>query len=83
MREKKRRDRLMHQAAQHPNWALGFLDEMWWSRLAQPALYAWTEGKPLHLLERVAAKGDPDPKGFCQLSRQTGFLGRDVTPSPE
>lgn len=55
----------MHRAAQHPDWVLGFVDETWWSRLAQPALHAWTEGKPLHLLERLAAKGDPDPQALC------------------
>src|SRR5918911_1877404 len=63
--KKKRRDRLMHRAAQHPDGVLGFVDETWWSRLAQPALQAWTAGKPLPLPERVAVKGDPDPKARC------------------
>jgi len=27
----------------HPDWALGFEDETWWSRLAQPNMNAWTE----------------------------------------
>jgi hypothetical protein len=36
MREKKRRDRLIRWALTQPTWALGFGDEVWWSRLAQP-----------------------------------------------
>jgi hypothetical protein len=30
------------------SWAVGFLDECWWSRVALPTLNAWAEeGKPL------------------------------------
>jgi transposase len=52
-------------ATQHPDWVLGFADETWWSRPAQPAMHAWTEGKPLQLLEPTIAHGDPDPKALC------------------
>ncbi len=38
---KKARDRLIRLAATHPDWVLGFQDECWWSRLAQPNLHAW------------------------------------------
>jgi hypothetical protein len=38
MPAKKARDRLIRLATSHPQWALGFEDETWWSRLAQPAL---------------------------------------------
>jgi len=31
----------MRLVATHPTWALGFEDEVWWSRLAQPALHPW------------------------------------------
>jgi hypothetical protein len=44
---------------------LGYLDETWWSRLAQPALHAWTEDEPWHLEERTADKADPDPKALA------------------
>jgi hypothetical protein len=44
---------------------LGFADEVWWSRLAQPALHSWTEGKGLRLEELVAGKADPDPKALA------------------
>ena len=45
---------------------LGFEDETWWSRLAQPALHAWSELKePLHLVEQTVASDDPDPKALA------------------
>jgi hypothetical protein len=53
-------------ALTHPDWALGYLDETWWSRLAQPALHAWSEPKePLHLVEQTVASDDPDPKALA------------------
>src|ERR1700737_4283077 len=60
--KKSARDRLIHLATTHPPWALGFQDETWWSRLAQPALHAWAEpDQPLRLVEQTVAKKDPDP----------------------
>ncbi len=55
MKEKRRRDRLMSVAAANPDaWAVGFLDECWWSRVALPTLSSWSEeGKPLRLLQEV------------------------------
>jgi len=36
---------------------LGFEDETWWSRLAQPALHAWVEpDQPVRLVEQTVAK---------------------------
>ncbi len=53
-------------AASHPDWALGFEDEVWWSRVALPALYAWSQAKEgLRLIERSVAKEDPDPKALA------------------
>ena len=46
-------------------WAVGFLDECWWSRLALPTLSSWAEeGKPLRLIQKSVAKDDPDPKAI-------------------
>lgn len=51
---------------QQVDWALGFEDETWWSRFAQPNLSAWTEADhPLHLVEQVKSKDDPDPKALA------------------
>ena len=64
--KKRRRDRLIRCAHAHPDWALGFEDETWWSRLARPALSAWTEpNRPLRLVEQSVAKDDPDPKALA------------------
>jgi transposase len=53
-------------AASHPEWALGFEDETWWSRLAQPALHAWTPAQqPVHLVEQTVPRSDPDPKALA------------------
>jgi transposase len=52
-------------AATHPDWVLGFQDETWWSRLALPALHAWTDDEPLRLVEQTVARTDPDPKALA------------------
>ena len=44
---------------------LGFQDEVWFSRLCQPNLYAWTDDKPLRLVEKEADPSDPDPKALA------------------
>ena len=69
MKEKKASfasDRLMEVAQANPDsWAVGFLDECWWSRLALPTLNSWSEqGKPLRLLQKSVAKDDPEPKAI-------------------
>ena len=46
-------------------WAVGYLDEVWWSRVAQPDMHAWSEVKqPLRLQELQVSKDDPDPKAL-------------------
>jgi hypothetical protein len=55
---------LIRLAQSHPEWVLGFLDETWWSRLAQPSLHAWTDDEPLRLVELQAPRADPDPKAL-------------------
>ncbi len=50
----------------HADGALGFADEVWWRRLAQPHLHAWAEAdQPLRLVEQTVAKDDPDPKALA------------------
>ena len=75
--KKKARDRLIRLAASHPDWVLGYQDETWWSRLALPALHAWTaEGDPLRLVERSAPKGDTDPKALSCYGLLRADTGR-------
>ena len=55
----------MSVAAAEPEWAVGFEDECWWSRLALPTLSSWAEeGKPLRLVQQSVAKDDPEPKAI-------------------
>jgi len=61
--EKNWRDRLIRLAARHPDWVVGYADEVWWSRLAQPALHAW--GETLRLKAKARAKDDPQPKALA------------------
>ena len=64
--KKSARDRLIRLAASHPTWALGFQDEVWWSRLARPSLQVWTEEDDrLRLVEQAVAQDDPDPKALA------------------
>jgi hypothetical protein len=58
--EKRRRDWLIRLAARHPDWALGFGDETWWTRVKQPSLQTWTD-EPVRLVEQSVATHDPDP----------------------
>ncbi len=44
---------------------LGFADEVWFSRLAQPALHAWTAGEALRLGLQPADRADPEPKALA------------------
>ena len=60
-----RRDRLIALAAARPEWAVGYEDETWWSRVAQPALHAWTAGEPVRLVEQTVAEDDADPKALA------------------
>lgn len=64
-RNKKRRDRWIRLAEAHADWVLGFADEVWWSRLAQPDRHAWAEGKPIRLQEMTLPKDDTDPKAVA------------------
>ncbi len=44
---------------------VGFEDECWWSRAAQPNLHSFSEeGEPLRLVEQSLPKDDPDPKAI-------------------
>ena len=53
-------------ASQQAGWAIGFLDEVWWSRFALPSMHAWQdESRPVRLVEQPWQKGDPDPKALA------------------
>lgn len=86
--QKKWRDRLIRLAQRHPDWLLGFEDEVWWSRLAFPVLHTWTDADhPLHLVEQaVAPPSAADPDAARKAIACYGLLVRDYapeTPLPE
>jgi DDE superfamily endonuclease len=54
---------------------LGFQDEVWWSRLARPALHAWAGGEPLRLREPPADAEDHDPKALACYGLLRGDTG--------
>lgn len=84
--KKHQRNRLIRLSEQHPNWALGFIDEVWWSRLQLPQMHSWTEEQPLPLVTRTADKPDPDPKAIAcyevWLQHQRQMLLRFVEERP-
>jgi hypothetical protein len=49
-------------AAKRPDIALGFEDEVWWSREAQPQMHAWSDDQPVHLVEKPVPAKDPEGK---------------------
>src|SRR4051794_11331878 len=61
--EKNGRDRLIGVGARHADWVVGYADEVWWSRLAQPAMHAW--GETLRLEAKARAKDDAQPKALA------------------
>lgn len=64
-RRKKRRDALIALAEKN-GWEIGYVDEVWWSRVSQPTMHSWSElGEPLRLQELTKDKNDPDPKALA------------------
>ncbi len=52
--------------AEEQDWIVGYEDECWWSRLAQPQLHSWQSGSSeLRLQERERDKKDPNPQAVC------------------
>jgi hypothetical protein len=51
-------------AGRHDDWVVGFEDEVWWSRLAQPALHTWSEDA-LRLVAKAREKADTTPKAIA------------------
>jgi transposase len=85
--KKRQRNRLMELSEQHPDWLLGFIDEVWWSRLREPMMHSWTEdGKPLQLVEKTPDKAETEPKAIAcygiYLRAESQLLVRFVAQRP-
>jgi hypothetical protein len=52
-------------AATHPDIALGFEDDVWWSREAQPQLHAWSDDAPVRLVAQTVPAKDPEGKAMA------------------
>ena len=64
-------------ARKPPSWAIGFGDEVWWSRFALPVMRAWqSQDQPVHLVGQPWRKDDPDPKALACY----GVLWQQGTP---
>jgi transposase len=62
----------------NPDWVLGFCDETWWSRFAQPNLSAWTAGdQPVRLVEKTKAKDDADAKALACYGLLLRWMNKD------
>jgi transposase len=47
-------------------WVVGYADEVWWSRLAQPHLHSWAApDQDLRLQQREHDRADPEPAALC------------------
>jgi transposase len=57
---------VIQRAMARPTWALGFGDEVWWSRLAQPDQHCWTDAAATPKLQELSRPtDDPDPKALA------------------
>ena len=57
---------MIQQAMVQPRWALGFGDEVWWSRLAQPNQHGWTDAQAQYKLQELTpSTDDADPKALA------------------
>ncbi len=85
--KKRQRNRLIELSQQQPDWILGFVDQVWWSRLRDPMMHSWTEHEmPLQLVEKTADKHEVEPKAMAcygvYLKSQSQMLLRFVEQRP-
>ncbi len=70
----------MRLAEDKADWVVGFEDECWWSRVAQPTLHSFSEeGEPLRLVEQsiekemiLTRKPSPAMGCICPSSKRRG-----------
>jgi hypothetical protein len=66
-------------AVTHPTWGLGFGDEVWWRRLAQPAMHTWApDAQALRWGEKARPTADSEPQALACY----GLLMRHVPNQP-
>ena len=65
---------MIEQAASRPDWVLGYQDETWWTRLAQPDVFAWAGKQPLRLLANERGDGKEALACYGLLRADTGAM---------
>jgi hypothetical protein len=71
-------------ARKKPDWAFGYQDETWWSRLSHPDLHSWAEGDQfMKLIEQVHRTDDPDPKAIACYGLAVHWYEQDETKHEE
>ena len=68
------RDELIARVARERDWVLGYQDETWWTRLAQPELCAWAGDEPLRLLPNERGGGPEALACYGLLRADTGGM---------
>jgi len=67
---------LIDYTAQRADWAIGFQDETWWSRLIHLCLHSWGT-RPLKLVELIYRKNDSDPKASACCGVDIRWQGQE------
>jgi hypothetical protein len=52
-------------AATQSDLVLGCADDVWWSREAQPHMHAWSDDKPVRVVENTVPAKDPEGKAVA------------------
>jgi transposase len=64
--KKRRRARLIQKADAQADWLVMFLDEVWWSRFAQPNLHSWAHAsESLRLEQKQLDRDDKEAKAIA------------------
>jgi hypothetical protein len=65
---------LIEESARRADWVLGFQDETWWTRLAQPDLFAWSGEEALRLMPNERGGGKEALACYGLLRADTGAM---------
>ena len=68
------RDELIARVARERDWVLGYQDETWWTRLAQPDVFAWAGKQPLRLLANERGDGKEALACYGLLRADSGAM---------
>ncbi len=71
-------------AQTQPTWALGFTDEVWWSRVSAVVAETWSgPDQPARVTDQALPKDDPDPAALACYGILLRHLPHQTTPDAE